>query len=95
MRTTRHILAAVVLGAAMPMLMGAAAPTTPATATALPGRRTADAPQCWSRCVSCRDRCSKKSGSDRSDCEDNCIDANATCCEANGGKGTYKMCGCT
>lgn len=46
--------------------------------------------QCYVRCNDCRHRC--KSG-DRS-CEENCFDSSANCCEANGKKPIYKMCGC-
>ncbi len=84
-------------------LMGAAEPPRPEPAKASTAAHATkpqdnavelDASQCWFRCDDCKRRCSNKSGDDKQNCEENCYDANTTCCEANGKKGNYKMCGC-
>ncbi len=93
---------ALLVGAAEPSPTGAGSrgggSPRPLEAQAVPGDRDEAAPldtsQCWKRCKDCEGRCSKKSGDDKRNCEENCHDGNATCCEAGGKKGTYKMCGC-
>jgi len=50
--------------------------------------------ECWKRCNDCKSRCKKNKGEELKDCEENCYDINATCCEAHGQKGWYKSCGC-
>ncbi|MBM4377500.1 MAG: hypothetical protein FJ095_20680 [Deltaproteobacteria bacterium] len=91
-------MAALIVTAAM--MMGAAAPAPGASAVDARGSSSPDeaipldASQCGHRCFGCKNRCSSKSGRDRSDCEENCYDMSASCCEANGKKPVYKMCGC-
>lgn len=53
-----------------------------------------DASRCWPACIACERRCEKKTGSEKNDCRESCWDASATCCEANGKNGVFKMCGC-
>ena len=66
----------------------------PAALTFSNSHVTLDASDCWDRCDKCRDRCSNKSGDDKRNCEENCFDANASCCESCGKKGTAHSCGC-
>ncbi len=78
------------------LLVGAAAPSEPVSAPVAPGPSDAtpvDANRCFPACVSCESRC-PASGRERDNCRDSCHDANATCCEANGKQGNYKMCAC-
>jgi hypothetical protein len=90
---------ALLVGAAAPsepMSAGAATPSEPASApvAATPSEATpVDAGRCFPACVSCEQRC-PRSGRERDNCMDNCHDANATCCEANGKQPNYKMCAC-
>ncbi len=71
--------------------MGAApAPYSPADE----GQTELDKAGCKSRCSDCKNRCSKKSGQEKTNCEEDCYDANAKCCEANNGKQLYNICGC-
>ncbi len=46
--------------------------------------------QCWSRCSDCVHRCKSNR-----DCEANCTDSNASCCEAHDTHAIYHMCGCS
>jgi hypothetical protein len=44
---------------------------------------------CWNTCKECEKKCSNN------DCKDKCWTTNDSCCKGVGGKGVYKMCGCT
>lgn len=45
---------------------------------------------CWDACKTCESKCG-----DNNSCKDSCWNANNSCCSGVGGKGIYKMCGCT
>jgi hypothetical protein len=45
---------------------------------------------CWDKCKTCESKCK-----DKQSCKENCWSTNDSCCKGAGGKGVYKMCGCT
>ncbi len=45
---------------------------------------------CWDKCKTCEQKCG-----DNNSCKDGCWTTNDNCCKGVGGKGVYKMCGCT
>jgi hypothetical protein len=50
---------------------------------------------CWDKCKKCEEQCRSQSGDAKRSCDDTCWKTNDTCCSGVGGKGVYKMCGCT
>jgi hypothetical protein len=53
------------------------------------------ASRCRQSCGDCKQRCARhKDARDRRDCEMNCYDVSAACCEANGARPWYRSCGC-
>jgi hypothetical protein len=53
------------------------------------------ASRCRQSCNDCKQRCARhKDARDRRDCELNCYDVSAACCEANGTRPWYRSCGC-
>jgi hypothetical protein len=50
---------------------------------------------CWDKCKTCEEKCRDQSGDAKRSCDDACWKTNDTCCGGVGGKGVYKMCGCT
>ena len=56
---------------------------------------TLSASRCRQTCGDCKQRCARhKDARDRRDCEMNCYDVSAACCEANGQRPWYRSCGC-
>jgi hypothetical protein len=45
---------------------------------------------CWNKCKDCEPKCKQDNA-----CKDKCYATNDACCAGVGGKGVYKMCGCT
>ena len=45
---------------------------------------------CWDKCKTCESKCKGNNA-----CKDKCWTQNDSCCNGAGGKGVYKMCGCT
>jgi hypothetical protein len=53
------------------------------------------ASRCRQSCNNCKQRCAHhKDSRERRDCELNCYDVSAACCEANGTRPWYRSCGC-
>src|SRR5437763_1050143 len=45
---------------------------------------------CWDKCKTCESKCK-----DNQACKEKCWSTNDSCCGGVGGKGVYKLCGCT
>ena len=50
---------------------------------------------CWDKCKKCEEACRAQKGDAKRSCDDSCWKTNDSCCGGVGGKGIYKMCGCT
>lgn len=84
-----------------------AGPTRAVADTALVSQATEELPAaeptistneggCWDKCKTCEEKCRAKKDNDaKRACDESCWSTNDTCCAGVGGKGVYKMCGCT
>jgi hypothetical protein len=73
---------------------GPAAATATPVVEAVPAISTNEG-GCWDKCKTCEEKCRSQSGDAKRSCDDACWTTNDKCCAAVGGKGVYKMCGCT